>query len=858
MCTRRPPLGAGCGAARCQSAQDGGMKGQTRVEGTRMQGADTGTAFWQPALRGHTAGCEHDELPVGARPARHRCSLHQDGEGRETKPHKSESLGATRMAAGIPFSPAQSGGRAPGIPNKLHTDCSAQRGSVAIVIRNVCTAEKSSHGKRFAFSLLGRSSGQVPAHMGAPSLSLCFHLPVPIPAAPPEEGRHGWGCVGHGAPLLAVLPDLVLLRVAAAGRLTTPAVTPLCLVHVCSLPMQLLLQKVFWGQKGGLDLAPNTHVHLEVHKSVLGPRESPHRPSGRCRDPRQAREPPAPAPYPRAAHRNAGQRRQARHRHRHSARGWRAAMQGTRPVLVFHYQDSANKTRLFSCELENRRGHYLVKLLVALFLSLRVSPCLGHFFVWSLYVFLQGRFVKNLQTEKYFQTAVALISFLQKSNNLINFLEKGRSLRRNTANENGPCLQPKPLRKGTGELGQDRAITIGHEESTACPESQQGRPRALRIFGACAPGEGEQELVAAAAAGGAGAKRSPPRVPATQLLNGAGAGGAEPPLGIEKSTGETEEKARRDMFGQGTAARCRHRMLWLQKAAMPSAAGAALWKLLGLLPPATKPTCQHMPLLDKAPTGAVTSSQYQLWGASTGSHQGSGWLSFSDVPLHCEGADDILLGSRGIGTYRELQDSRCSALVENSARCYIGKEDLRNLSFKNLVTVTGKENLRSGIGVSPKCSGRRPLGGNCCGAGQCPSFNCPIAQGCCEVLLVPQRVPKAVCALMHSIASRLWPGLCVRMDAHWCTRRTEPSAVYWSLHKGTGQPNATTGVWGILRVRGCGGVDEAPGMKLLELLVLGGPENREGSALLVWDPAATVNREASALPTAMHKRDLQS
>lgn len=55
------------------------------------------------------------------------------------------------------------------------------------------------------------------------------------------------------------------------------------------------------------------------------------------------------------------------------------------------------------------------------------------FFVWSLYVFLQGRFVKNLQTEKYFQTAVALISFLQKSNNLINFLEKG------------DCEQPMPL-----------------------------------------------------------------------------------------------------------------------------------------------------------------------------------------------------------------------------------------------------------------------------------------------------------------------------------------------------------------------------------------------------------------------------
>lgn len=46
-------------------------------------------------------------------------------------------------------------------------------------------------------------------------------------------------------------------------------------------------------------------------------------------------------------------------------------MQGTRPVLVFHYQDSANKTRLFSCELENRRGHYLVKLSVAL---LHVPP----------------------------------------------------------------------------------------------------------------------------------------------------------------------------------------------------------------------------------------------------------------------------------------------------------------------------------------------------------------------------------------------------------------------------------------------------------------------------------------------------
>lgn len=55
------------------------------------------------------------------------------------------------------------------------------------------------------------------------------------------------------------------------------------------------------------------------------------------------------------------------------------------------------------------------------------------FFVWSLYVFLQGRFVKNLQTEKYFQTAVALISFLQKSNNLINFLEKG------------DCEQPMPF-----------------------------------------------------------------------------------------------------------------------------------------------------------------------------------------------------------------------------------------------------------------------------------------------------------------------------------------------------------------------------------------------------------------------------
>lgn len=57
------------------------------------------------------------------------------------------------------------------------------------------------------------------------------------------------------------------------------------------------------------------------------------------------------------------------------------------------------------------------------------------FFMWRLYVFLQGRFVKNLQVEKYFQTAVALINFLQKSNNSINFLEKGDC----------DCEQPMPF-----------------------------------------------------------------------------------------------------------------------------------------------------------------------------------------------------------------------------------------------------------------------------------------------------------------------------------------------------------------------------------------------------------------------------
>lgn len=49
-----------------------------------------------------------------------------------------------------------------------------------------------------------------------PAPSLCFHLPVPIPSCPPQQGRHGWGCAGRGAPLLAALPGLVLLRAAAA------------------------------------------------------------------------------------------------------------------------------------------------------------------------------------------------------------------------------------------------------------------------------------------------------------------------------------------------------------------------------------------------------------------------------------------------------------------------------------------------------------------------------------------------------------------------------------------------------------------------------------------------------------------
>lgn len=44
----------------------------------------------------------------------------------------------------------------------------------------------------------------------------------------------------------------------------------------------------------------------------------------------------------------------------------RAVVYKTRIVLVFHYQDSNSKTRLFrSCELENKRGHYLVKLLAS-------------------------------------------------------------------------------------------------------------------------------------------------------------------------------------------------------------------------------------------------------------------------------------------------------------------------------------------------------------------------------------------------------------------------------------------------------------------------------------------------------------
>lgn len=47
-----------------------------------------------------------------------------------------------------------------------------------------------------------------------PASPCAFISPFPSLLPPQEEG---WGCVGHGAPLLAVLPDLVLLRVAAAG-----------------------------------------------------------------------------------------------------------------------------------------------------------------------------------------------------------------------------------------------------------------------------------------------------------------------------------------------------------------------------------------------------------------------------------------------------------------------------------------------------------------------------------------------------------------------------------------------------------------------------------------------------------------
>lgn len=81
-------------------------------------------------------------------------------------------------------------------------------------------------------------------------------------------------------------------------------------------------------------------------------------------------------------------------------------------------------------------------------------------------------------------------------------------------------------------------------------------------------------------------------------------------------------------------------------------------------------------------------------------------------------------------------------------------------------TNSTEENLFLGLGAA--------VAPSVCKAASSPGC---LSQGCCEVLLVPQRVPKAVCALMHGIASRLWPGLCVRMDAHWCTRRTEVCSV---------------------------------------------------------------------------------
>lgn len=79
--------------------------------------------------------------------------------------------------------------------------------------------------------------------------------------------------LGSPAQLLPEQPRL-------AGRVATegsPAPAPALALDVAMLllfpgpPLHAFpWQKVFQGQKGGLDLPPSTHVHLEVHKSVLG------------------------------------------------------------------------------------------------------------------------------------------------------------------------------------------------------------------------------------------------------------------------------------------------------------------------------------------------------------------------------------------------------------------------------------------------------------------------------------------------------------------------------------------------------------------------------------------------------------
>ena len=111
-------------------------------------------------------------------------------------------------------------------------------------------------------------------------------------------------------------------------------------------------------------------------------------------------------------------------------------------------------------------------------------------------------------------------------------------------------------------------------------------------------------------------------------------------------------------------------------------AGSGALKIVGIafpFPPSQHVnTChlftKHLPLLQHPP-------KHRLWDGSTSFHQGWGWLPFSNVPLHCKRADDILLGFQRTGTYWKLQDSRCSALVANSSRCYIGEMMYQSLGI---------------------------------------------------------------------------------------------------------------------------------------------------------------------------------